>query len=90
MTDMAVSLLRDPTFVSLEYAPQDQDSVKAVIRELFGAPMVAQHVMSATVTIDGEDFTFQNEWDDPCLISRTARGAEILQAIAAKLGHIAI
>lgn len=85
---MAVSLLRDPTFVPLEFSPEDQDAVKSAIRELFNVPQVAQHVMSATVTIDGEDFIVQNEWDDPCLITRTARGAEMLQAIADRVGHV--
>lgn len=85
---MAVSLLRGPTIVSLEFDPEDKEVVKAAIRESFGEPKVTQHVISSTVRIDGEEFTYQNECDDPCLISSTARGAEILQTIADKVGHM--
>ena len=88
--DMAVSLLRGPTVVSLEFEPEDKEVVKAAVRESFGEPKVTQHGISSTVQIDGEEFTYQNEWDDPCLITSTARGAEILQAIADKVGHTSI
>jgi hypothetical protein len=87
---MAVSLIRGPTVISLEFDPEDKEVVKTAIRESFGEPKVIQHVISSTVQIDGEEFTYQNEWEDPCLITSTARGAEILQAIADKLGHSSI
>jgi hypothetical protein len=84
---MAVSLLRGPSIVSLEFDPEDQAAVKHAIREIFGEPRVTPGVIASNVRIDGEDFTYQNEWDDPCLITRTDRGAEILQAVADKLGQ---
>jgi hypothetical protein len=35
------------------------------------------------VKFGGEEFTFQNEWDDPCLISHSANGDELLRDIRA-------
>jgi hypothetical protein len=84
---MAVSLLRTSNIVSLEFATEDRGRVKTALRELFGKIEVARHVTWACVTVDGEDFTFQNEWDDPCLITSTSKGAEMLTAVAAHLGH---
>ena len=85
---MTISLVRcSPTIYSLEFAPEDKTAVKAAIAELFGIPSVSPSAFLATVRIDGEDFTFQEEWEDPCLITSTARGKEILDALAAKLGH---
>jgi len=40
----------------------------------------------AVVTIDGEEFTFQQEADDPCLITRSVRGKQMLRALAERLG----
>lgn len=83
--DMAISIMRGPTVTSLEFNPKDKDAVKAVIRELYGDPKVISHGIVSTVQVDGEEFTYQNEWDDPCLITSTVRGAGILQLIADKL-----
>ena len=40
-----------------------------------------QFVMASDVSFGGENFTFQNKWNDPCLISGTALGDEHLQGI---------
>lgn len=43
-------------------------------------------VLAAEVTFGGERFAFQNEWNDPCLIARSERGADMLEQIADDLG----
>jgi hypothetical protein len=43
-------------------------------------------VVSATMFFCGECFTYQDEWDDPCLISSAPRGKEILERLADWLG----
>ncbi|MBN8814235.1 MAG: hypothetical protein J0J06_02170 [Sphingomonas sp.] len=53
MPDMAVTLLRDPTFVSLEFAFDDREAVLSAIRELFGSLTVAERLASASVEVAG-------------------------------------
>jgi len=84
---MSVSLLRTETIVSLEFAMEDRADVRAAIQELFGQPKVTPGVFSATIDIDGEAFIYQDEWDDPCLISSSARGKEILERLAERLAE---
>lgn len=85
---MAVSLLRATNLVSLEYAQEDHEAVKTALFELFGKAEITRRLASSKIRIGGEDFVFQNEWDDPCLISGTERGAEMLQAVADKLNGL--
>lgn len=79
---MPVSLLRTETIFSLEFAPEDKADVWATIQELFGQPKITPGVISGTIDIEGEAFLYQDEWDDPCLISSSARGKEILERLA--------
>ena len=82
---MPVSLLRTETIFSLEFAPEDKADVWAAIQELFGQPKITPEVFSASVLIDGEGLVYQDEWDDPCLISSSTRGKEILERLAERL-----
>lgn len=84
---MPVSLLRTETIFSLEFAPEDKADVRAAIQELFGELKINPVVVSATVLFDGECFAYQEEWDDPCLISSSARGKEILERLAERLAQ---
>ncbi|UWP92260.1 hypothetical protein K3X13_14820 [Aliiroseovarius crassostreae] len=71
--------------ISLEYDPHDQAAISAAIRELFGGPNVAPHIICAEIKFGGEAFTHLDEWDDPCLISSTANGDHILKTLHNKL-----
>ena len=82
---MPVSLLRTETIYSLEFAPEDKADVWAAIQELFGQLEITPEVVSATVLFGGERFTYQDEWDDPCLISSSTRGKEFLERLAERL-----
>jgi hypothetical protein len=67
---------------SLEFDKPDLDAVRAAIRKTWGEPKIVDYAMSASVEFGGQSFTYQNEWDDPCLISSTPAGREILEALA--------
>lgn len=84
---MAISILNlSGGGVSLEFESRDAAAVRAAIRERYGKMRRRWFVLAAEVTFGGESFAFQNEWSDPCLISRSERGAEMLERIADDLG----
>jgi len=66
---------------SLEFDPSDLPSVASAVRDHFGAPDKRQYPTSAVYRFGGCSFTFQNEWDDPCLISGSADGDKILELL---------
>ena len=78
---MAVSLLQAGDFLSLEIDSGDLDAVKAYIKAEF--PDVASEPagIADRVKFGGAEFTFQNEWDDPCLISGSSEGDRLLRSI---------
>jgi len=83
---MGVSLLRlSSGRVSLEFASSDIDRVRATILETYGAPAVKRWPAATSYSFGGVELIFQNEWDDPCLISRDAAGDAILEDLANRL-----
>ena len=84
---MAISILNlSGGGASLEFDPGDAAAVRAAIAGRFGKMRRRWFVLAAEVTFGGESFTFQNERSDPCLISQSERGAEMLEQIADDLG----
>lgn len=71
----------DNDVLSLEFEPGDMDTVRAAIVQRFGALTVERRVISSEVHFGGESFTFQNEWDDPRLITSTQSGRTILRRL---------
>ena len=71
----------DDNLLSLEFEPSDLDIVRAAIVRHFGAITVERARSFLEVRFGGESFTFQNEWDEPCLITSTASGREILRCL---------
>ena len=80
---MPVSLLKVGDNLSLEFDISDLQAVKSYIRERYPDVTSKAAGIATVVSFGGEDFTFQNEWDDPCLISRSVRGDELLRVIQA-------
>jgi len=80
---MSLSLLTVGDHLSLEFEVTDLDAVGAFIKERYSSVNSKAAGIATVVTIEGEPFTFQNQWDDPCLISGSARGDELLRAIHA-------
>lgn len=66
---------------SLEFEPSDMPSLKAAILDQFGRPEIRQYGFLAEYRIGGSSFTYQGEWDEPCFISDSDAGDEILSAI---------
>lgn len=80
---MAVALLAVGEHLSLEFEADDLPTVRAYIRERYPDWKATPAGIATVVRFGGEDFTFQNEWDDPCLLSSTTRGDELLRTIHA-------
>lgn len=79
---MAISILTlSDGGVSLEFSSTDAKAVREAIRQRYGRMRRRWFVVSADVTFGGERFIFQNEWNDPCLISRSPAGASMLEQI---------
>jgi hypothetical protein len=83
---MAVQILQlENGAVSLEFKVQDSARLKAEIERLWGSTTSVDEPAYANVSFGGETFLHTNEWDDPCLISRTAKGTEMLTLLASNL-----
>ena len=80
---MTVTLLKVGDHLSLEMAPEDLPRVPAFIRSRW--PDVRSRIagIADVLTFGGADFTYQNEWDDPCFISGTDVGDSLLRQIHA-------
>jgi hypothetical protein len=83
---MAVTLLLlSDGHSSLEFDPSDMPSVASAIRDHYGEVDKRQYPMLVEYRFGGCSFTFQNEWDDPCLISASVEGDQILRILHATL-----
>ena len=80
---MSLSLVAVGDRLSLEFEVTDLDAVQSYIQDHYAGVRSKAAGIVTIVTIKGEPFTFQNEWDDPCLISGSAKGDELLRAIHA-------
>lgn len=82
---MPVTLLLLPDgHCSLEFETADIPSVTSAIRQHYGVPNKRPRPTSAELDeyrFGGCSFAFQNEWDDRCLISDSAKGDEILRKL---------
>ncbi|MEG3145968.1 hypothetical protein U1839_15010 [Sphingomonas sp. RT2P30] len=80
---MAVTLLQTGGHLSLEFASSYLAAVRDHIRARYPDVETEFAGIATIVRFGGEEFTFQNEWDDPCLISGSAKGDVILRSIHA-------
>jgi hypothetical protein len=71
--------------VSLEFASAKLPDVRKLITRNWGNPDIVQHVDHVRITIAGHEFIYQNEWDDPCLISVTLAGSQLLEQLHSQL-----
>lgn len=82
---MAVTLMTVGEHLSLELDTGDIDAVRTCIQRLYGDLKMSPAGIATLVSFGGEEFTYQNEWDDPCLISTSLEGDNFLRAIHAAL-----
>ena len=71
--------------LSLEFDEKDIPEVVETITTVFGNADEKQCVMAAEVKFGEATFIFQNEWQDPCLISSTHKGDQCLRQVHEKL-----
>jgi hypothetical protein len=83
---MAVTLLQTNGHLSLEFENSDLAAIRDHIRARHPDVETEFAGIATIVRFGGEEFTFQNEWDDPCLISGSAKGDEFLRDIHAYFG----
>lgn len=67
--------------LSLEFETSDLPRVREVIKAAYGKIEIESYPICASVKLGGCEFVFQNEWNDPCLISKTAGGSQILTSL---------
>lgn len=83
---MAISLLAlSNGHLSLEFEPSDIDRVSVALRDLYGKPSVEKWPTLTNYRFSEASLVFQNEWDDPCLISGCTVGDEMLKRVASHL-----
>jgi hypothetical protein len=85
---MGVTLLEVGEHLSLEIESDSLDAVRAYLREAYSDLTSTRAGISAIVEFGGESFTFQNEWDDPCLISGSRGGDALLRAVHAHFSRV--
>lgn len=71
--------------MSLECEVSDIPRLKEAIRAEYGHAKVDRQAVHIDYTFGGATFIFQNEWDDPCLISSSETGASVLKHLYATL-----
>ncbi|MNN36944.1 hypothetical protein D3C81_1508610 [compost metagenome] len=83
---MAVSLLPIQGGCSLEFAEADIERVRQALEKRYGLPEVDKGHPTITIyRYPSADLTFQNDWEDPCLIATNACGIAMLEHIANEL-----
>jgi hypothetical protein len=82
---MPVTLLNAGDHLSLEFEEADLDRVRQCIRQLYPATTSRRAGIATLYSFGGCEFVFQNEWEDPCLISKSHEGDAILQTLHARL-----
>jgi hypothetical protein len=60
--------------LSLEFEEADLDRVRQCIRQLYPATTSRRAGIATLYSFGGCEFVFQNEWEDPCLISKSYEG----------------
>jgi len=67
--------------LSLEFQDADRRALIAAIRDRFGRPEIEVAPIASICRFGGASFTFYDQWDEPCLISDSALGDEILERL---------
>lgn len=70
---------------SLEFAIEDIDRVRTALSARYGSPTVTKYPVLTVYAFGETELTFQNEWDDPCLVACTPTGEVMLRTVVADL-----
>ena len=78
---MSVHLLQVGDHLSLEIDADDLDRVRSYIQQMYPDVSIGSAGITTVVSFGGSECMFQNEWDDPCLISGSLNGDTLLRRI---------
>jgi len=78
---MKIELMQVGDRLSLEMDPAGLDAVRAFIGQTYPDLTTRVAGIATQIYFAGSEFLFENEWDDPYLLSKTAEGDELLRAI---------
>ena len=70
-----------PNLLSLEFASGETEAVRSRLGRL-GRVVVRREATFDLWQVAGEEFVQDNDWDQPCLIARTAAGSALLRFVA--------
>jgi hypothetical protein len=67
--------------LSLEFSPDETDSVFAGLRAVAGRAPLSRHAFATheLIGIGPENIILMSDWDEPCLISQTQAGDALLR-----------
>jgi hypothetical protein len=71
--------------LSLEFQDEDRRALTAAIRERFGQPDIEVFPGASICRFGGASFTFYDQWGEPCLISGSERGDDLLRILVGDL-----
>ena len=71
--------------LSLEFKDEDRRALTAAIRERFGRLDIQVFPGASICRFGGAEFTFYDQWGEPCLTSSSELGDAILKALVADL-----
>jgi hypothetical protein len=74
--------------VSLEFEPSERDGLIRSLKR-FGPLKRRPRATHVDISVGGEQFIYENEWDEPCLISTSKGAAAILREVASGAGQSA-
>lgn len=66
--------------VSLEFAPTEREALMAALKKHGPVKRLSMATFDR-ISVGGEHFISENEWDEPCLISTTPKGADLLRRL---------
>jgi hypothetical protein len=82
---MAARILDGGSHVSLELEEADLEPLGRLIRERYPEATCRWEGIFKVYSFGGCEFTFYDEWDDPCLISNSDNGDALLRSLQADL-----
>ena len=69
--------------VSLEFPPSERDDLMRRLA-LLGSVKRQRHASHEKVSVGAVQFIHEDEWDEPCLISTSVAGADLLRELVSK------
>jgi hypothetical protein len=79
-----MKLLKLPEgMVSLEFLPSERDELMRRLRH-FGTVKRQPQASYDRISVGAVQLIHEDEWDEPCLISTSAAGADLLREVASK------